>query len=127
MLLHLRRKVVTTLAQSDHATLATYGPADIQATVVPCETADKVLYLLVPRSSDHLFNIEHNPSVVVTAPGWQLHGRAERPEAPNPGLTLYQRAESDWSSVIKVVPQRLHITPLDPSQPRETIDLMDGK
>ncbi|MCO6451101.1 MAG: pyridoxamine 5'-phosphate oxidase family protein [Caldilineales bacterium] len=124
MLEHLRRKVASALAQVQSATLATYGPADIQATVVPCEAVQDALFLLVPCSSDHLFNIEHNPSVVVTTAGWQLNGRAQMPTPPPAALGLYQRPEINWSLVIEVVPERLNITPEDFSQPRETIDLI---
>ena len=98
MLDHLQRRIVETLAEAHSVTLATYGPASIQAHVFPCEAQSGALYILVPRTSDHLFNIENHPSVVATTsvgrctarprrcrcvrPGWRWGGGPMEPGAP---------------------------------------------
>jgi hypothetical protein len=40
MLDHLRQRVIETLASAQTATLATYGPAGLQVSLLPCEAAD---------------------------------------------------------------------------------------
>ena len=76
MLDHLHQRAADVLASANTVTLVTYGPADLQANSFPCEVLDLRLYLLVPRISDLLFNIESNPAVVVTSEAWQLRGSA---------------------------------------------------
>src|SRR5436309_2603231 len=76
MLTHLRQHIAATLAPVRSATLATSGPAGLQANVVPCMASDIQLYLLLPRTSDHLLNLEDDPAVVITTAEWQVRGRA---------------------------------------------------
>src|SRR3712207_6298913 len=76
MLNHLRQRIAETLAPVRSATLATDGPAGLLAHLLPCAASGTLLYLLVPRTSDHLFNLESHPSVVVATLGWQVHGCA---------------------------------------------------
>ena len=124
MLDHLRDRVTQTLAKTQTATLATFGPADIQANVFPCEGLGTTLYLLVPRTSDHLLNIESNPRVVATAIGWQAQGQAEVLSACPPALMLGQRPDAQWCCVIQMALHRLHIAADDQGGPCETIDLL---
>src|SRR5512138_1773898 len=76
MLSHLRQRIATTLAPTDSATLATNGPAGLQADLFPCVARGTQLYLLLPCTSDHLLNLDYDPAAVVTAAGWQVRGRA---------------------------------------------------
>jgi len=124
MLDHLQRRIVETLAEAHAVTLATYGPASIQANVFPCEAQAGALYILVPRTSDHLFNIESNPAVVATTERWQVYGAAEAlPMCPG-GLGLGSRPDAAWSAVIRLTPGRLHIAPAGPAGCAETIDVL---
>ena len=76
MLYHLRQRIATTLAPARCATLASHGPAGLQAQLFPCVARDLQLYLLLPSTSDHLLNLESSPSVVVATAEWQVRGRA---------------------------------------------------
>jgi hypothetical protein len=76
MLNHLRQHIAATLAPARSATLATSGPAGLQAQVASCVTNGILLYMLLPRTSDQLPNLEHDPAVVVTTAEWQVFGRA---------------------------------------------------
>jgi hypothetical protein len=124
MLDHLKQRVVDTLAATRSATLATVGPADLQVNVFPCETAGGVLFVLVPRTSDHLLNIEYNPAVVVTSEGWQLRGAAEILAACPSELALGRHQDAAWCSVVRIAPERLHIVPADGVSYDETIDII---
>ncbi len=124
MLDHLKQRIADTLAETRLVTLATDGPAQLQAHVVPCEAEGDVLFALVPRTSDHLLNIESNPSVVVTTVDWQLRGAAEiLPICPE-RLALAQRQDAPWCSVVRIAPRRLHIAPVDLLRCAETIDVI---
>lgn len=76
MLDHLRQKAAQTLASVCSVTLSSYGPADIQSSRVSCTSQDLTLYVFIPLSSDHLFNLEHRPGVVAATDDWDLHGTA---------------------------------------------------
>lgn len=128
MLLHLRTRVAAIMAKSHLAMLATCGPADIQAGVYPCEADGMRLYMLVPRTSDHLYNVEISPDVVVTAHRWQARGKARvlAPEAAPRALLLDAREEAQWSVVLEIVPARLQIAAENDGPYVETIDV-DGE
>jgi hypothetical protein len=125
MLDHLRQRVVETLASADMVTLSTFGPAQIQASNLPCAAVGICLYLLLPLSSDHLVNLAANSEVVVTAVSWQLQGTAvllEKMAAP-PELSLTQNPLARWSQLVQVRPVRLHIGQADSWGYSETIDI----
>ena len=123
MLDHLRQRVAETLAQTHTATLATFGPAKLQANVFPCEGAEDELYILVPRTSDHLLNIENNPAVVVTTENWHLQGTAEVVARCPAGLALREASDAPWCQMVRIAPTRLHIMPADARAFSETIDV----
>ena len=77
MLDYARHRALDALKIPRMAVLATSGPAGIQAGEFPCEAIDLDLYLLVPKSSDHLFNLEHDSSVTLLTAGWGLKGKAQ--------------------------------------------------
>lgn len=123
MLNHLRQRVTETLCAATAATLSTHGAAGIQANVFACEAIDLALYLLIPRTSDHLFNLEQHPEVVVTTEAWQLRGVAcMAPERPA-GLALLQQPDAAWCEVVMVRPTRLQIEPQGGLGHAETIDI----
>lgn len=121
MLDKLRDRAAQILTETHLCTLATTGPAGLQASMVRCAGRDITLYLLVPDTSDHLFNLESEPKVVVTAEPWYLHGIAESV----PGSTdVFPAEQSQWHTVVRIAPVRLHILPGQggPTTYAETID-----
>jgi len=85
MLDHLHQKAAQTLASVDTVILSSFGPADIQISRVACISDDLMLYVFIPRSSDHLLNLEHRREVVVAVDEWEFQGSArllDRGEIP---------------------------------------------
>ena len=124
MLNHLRQHIATTLEQARSATLATSGPAGLQAHVVPCMASGIQLYLLLPRTSDHLLNLEHDPAVVVTTAEWQVSGRGRVvTKAECAAALLLEAPNAPWSVVVEVRPTRVAIAQPTGWGAAETIDL----
>jgi hypothetical protein len=124
MLHHLRQHIAATLEQAHSATLATSGPAGLQAHVVRCAASDIKLYLLLPRTSDHLLNIEHDSAVVVTTVEWQMSGRARvLAEAESAAAPLLKAPDAPWSVVVEIQPTRVSIAQRQGWGAAETIDL----
>jgi hypothetical protein len=124
MLNHLRQHIATTLEKARSATLATSGPAGLQAHVVPCAASGILLYLLLPRTSDHLLNLEHDPAVVVTTAEWQLSGRGHVvTKVECAAAQLLKAPDAPWSVVVEVQPARVAIAQRTGWGAAETIDL----
>lgn len=125
MLYHLRQRVATTLALARCATLASHGPAGLQAQLFPCVARDLQLYLLLPSTSDHLLNLESSPIVVVATAEWQLRGRARvlgGAEREAAGVLL-DAPDAAWSTAIQVRPTHIAIAQREGWGAAETIDL----
>lgn len=88
MLNYARQRAQDALKIPRKAVLATGGPAGVQVGEYPCEADGLCLYLLVPKTSDHLFNLEQNPAVTVLAPNWELRGEAQIVQPDAAGLEL---------------------------------------
>lgn len=124
MLEHLWRRVDEALSKGESATLVTDGPAGLQADELPCAARGRRLYLLAPRTSDQLVNLAASAPVVVTAPGWRLHGRARVLRAiERPGGVFGAHEAARWSEVVEVTPARLELGPRGGWGYAETIDL----
>lgn len=125
MLEHLRQRVTQTLANTHQITVSTSGPAGLQSSRVRCEALGLSLFILIPRTSDHLFNLEANPEVVVVNEEWDLRGvaRVILPEAAPPGLQVIRAPEAQWNALIEIQPQRVHFLRTPPSGYSETIDI----
>ena len=108
MLDKLRDRAIQVLAETNSCTLATTGPAGLQASMVRCARQGVTLYLLVPDTSDQLFNLEIEAAVVVTTETWQLHGLADMVQESTDVFPANQR---QWHTVVRVRPVRLHILP----------------
>ena len=125
MLAHLRQHIATILASVRNVTLATNGPAGLQAQIVPCAAEGLRLLLLVPPTSDQLLNLEAGAAVVVTSPTWQVWGHArvlaaaERPAA----VSTLDAPDGVWCTVVEVRPTRVAIAHLEGWGAAETIDL----
>jgi hypothetical protein len=110
MVAHLRQRVCDALASAQDVLLATSGPAQLQASRLPCEARAVTLYLLVPRASDHLYNIEVTPDIVIVNRDWEVRGRARVvPREDHPaGLGLAGRVEAGWSELVEVKVAQFH-------------------
>ena len=84
----------------------TSGPAGVQASEFPCEAVGLILYLLVPQTSDHLFNLEHDATVTVLTAGWELKGKAQiiSPGEPDLELDLLREPGAEWCVLVRVDP-----------------------
>ena len=76
MLSQLRAEALALIAATPKCILSTIGPAGVQASVVACVVHERCIYVLVPSTVDHLFNLEHEFEVVLTSTLWQLRGAA---------------------------------------------------
>jgi Pyridoxamine 5'-phosphate oxidase len=123
MLDKLRDRAAQILAETGVCTLATTGPAGIQASMMHCAARETSLYVLVPDTSDHLFNLEVEPEVAVTAETWHLRGTAD---IVHDSATLFSADQRQWHTVVRVTPVRLHILPDSGAENYvETIDFDD--
>lgn len=125
MLDHLRHRVIEVLAAAQSVTLATYGPAGLQASLLPCEAVGMRLYLLLPATSDHLLNLENQSDVMVSTAAWQLRGQAVMLNSADssPDLGLLQKTEAQWGRLIVVLPTQLNIRRKQGWGYSETIDI----
>jgi hypothetical protein len=128
MLDYARQRAVDVLKLPRTAILATSGPAGVQASEVPCQGMGLAVYLLVPKTSDHLFNLESNPKVVLFSHPWEVKGEArlllEWP--PDAGLDSLRQSGMDpaeWYALVQVEPHQIHIHREAGWGNLETIDL----
>ena len=122
MLEHLRQRVIELLAGVRAVTLTTSGAAGLQASRLPCQAVETELYVLVPRASDHLFNLESQPDVVVIDDSWNMKGQARLAPPATWPAELRQQAEAQWSNVVAIHPARLNLLCRETGSPVETID-----
>lgn len=125
MIEHLRQRVIEILSAAHTVTLSTYGEAGLQSTHLPCEALGIALYVLVPRTSDHLFNLETRKDVAVVDSTWNLKGSAQVVSSHDypSDFSLLRLPEAAWSTVIRICPSRLTIMRSDSGSPVETIDV----
>jgi hypothetical protein len=127
MLKKLRAEALALIAATPYCTLSTTGPAGVQASVVACLVREDCVYVLVPSTVDHLFNMEHELEVVLTSSLWQLRGAALDLSAAE-GLhgtapaTISAQARAAGYALIEIFPLRMHLEPGGRRRYRETID-----
>lgn len=126
MLSQLRQRAREVLSSTHQVVISTDGPAEIQADSLRCEALGLSLYVLVPRASDLLFNLENTSLVVATADTWQARGSAHvLPRAKYPQqLVLYQMPEAAWSELAEIRLTRLQLRRLDGQGAVETLDIL---
>lgn len=125
MLDYARQRAIEALRLSHKVVLATSGPAGVQAGEFSCEAIGLNLYLLVPQTSNHLFNLEQDPNVTLLAAGWELKGKAQiiSPDEAVLELGLLREAGAQWCVLLRVDPFQLQIRRQDGWGYLETIDL----
>jgi hypothetical protein len=120
MIEHLRLRAANAFAKFDRVTLATCGPSGPHVSRVQCKAQGTTLILHVSWSSDHLFNLEHQPEVAILSPEWQLRGSAQ---IMNPETCSVPKSPlSDWHAIVMVQPIRLQMLSKDSLSFAETID-----
>jgi hypothetical protein len=127
MLDKLRAEALALIGATPSCLLSTTGPAGVQASIVTCLVCGNCVYVLVPSTVDHLFNLEHELEVVLTSPRWQLRGAALalqegdqlRGSVPE---EVSLRARSTGCTPVEVFPLRMHLEAAGPRRYRETID-----
>ena len=126
MLEHLHEHVATARAQTTMVALATHGPAGLLISVFPCAAVDLRLYVQIPRTSDHLVNLEADPEVTVATCRWQARGRARVvPRTERPAhLPLASTPEARWCELVEMEPTRLDIAHETGWGAAETIDVV---
>ncbi len=125
MLDYARQRAIDALSQPHKVVFATSGPAGVQASEFPCEARGLALYLLVPCTSDHLFNLEHNRNTTLLAAGWELQGEAQVVPAGTEDLELALMSEpgAEWCVLVHVDPLRIQVKRAGGWGNIETIDL----
>jgi hypothetical protein len=128
MLDYARQRATEILKTPNRAILATSGPAGVQAGEFPCEAVGLELYLLVPGTSDHLFNLEHDPSVSLLSTAWEVKGEAQivPPDAPHPGLCITLEPFAHWCQLVRVDPFLIQVRREEGWGNLETLDLKPG-
>jgi hypothetical protein len=127
MLHKLRAEALALIAATPDCTLSTIGPAGVQASIVACVVREDCVYVLVPSTVDHLFNLEHELEVVLTSTLWQLRGAAlalgesdgRHGTAP---YDISAHARDAGATLVEVFPFRMHLEPAGQRRHRETID-----
>jgi hypothetical protein len=125
MLDYARQHAIEALSLPRRVVLVTSGPAGVQAGEFPCEVKDLALYLLLPRTSDHLFNLEHNPTASLLSTGWELKGEATVLAAGPPGIELGLLSDpaAQWCVLVRIDPLCIQIKREGGWGNIETIDL----
>ena len=116
MLNTLRTQALALLAATPHCTLSTIGPAGVQASVVACIVREDCIYVLVPSTVDHLFNLEYELEVVLTSVRWQLRGAAlalteageQHGTAP---YDICASARATGYKLVEIFPLYMHLEP----------------
>ena len=129
MISYARERSIEMLKTAHTAVLATIGLAGVQVSEFPCEAVELDLYLLVPRTSDHLFNLEQDDRVALHTEQWELTGKGQvlSPEEKWPRISIFQKTGTAWYVLVKVVPSQIQVLRSEGWGPAETIDLTPSR
>ena len=125
MLDYARQRASAALDDPRTVVLITSGPAGVQTGEFRCEVFDLSLYLLIPQTSDHLFNLEHESTVTLLTTTCELKGQA-RPvsrAASDLNVSLCHEPDAEWCALVRVEICQVQIRGEDGWRNRETIDL----
>lgn len=125
MLSYTRRRAADILKNTRKAVLPTAGPSGVRASEFPCEAVELDLYLLLPQTSDHLFNLEQDDRVALHADDWEVSGKGRMLSQDEewPQLSLLPKTGTEWYALVKVVPDQVHVLRSEGWGPAETLDL----
>lgn len=120
---YARQRAEEILRLTGRVILITSGPAGVQASECTCEIHGVEIYLFVPRTSDHLFNLEVEPLVMVLSGRWMAKGSAALPERNPSDLEIAKTADAEWCQLVRVWPDQIQIPRADGWGSIESIDL----
>ena len=125
MLDYAHERALEALGTPHIAVLVTNGPAGVQASEFPCAALGLSLYLLVPQTSDHLFNLEYESTVTLLTARCELRGKAQiiSRGAVDLDCDLLQEPGVDWCTFVRVGISQVQIRSEEGWGNRETIDL----
>ncbi len=105
--------------------LASSGPAGVQVSEVKYEARGLELYLLVPQTSDHIFNLEADPCVTLLTPLVEIKGNALILSTLPGGfdLDLLHETEAGWCALMRVAPRLIQLRNPGGWGYQETIDI----
>ncbi len=107
------------------AVLVTNGPAGVQVGEFSCAVLGLSLYLLVPQTSDHLFNLECESAVTLLITLCEVKGRAQivARGAVHPDCALLRNPAADWGAFVRIEISQVQIRSEEGWGNRETLDL----
>lgn len=125
MLAYAHQRASEALGKPRTAVLVTNGPAGVQAREFPCEVLDLVIYLVVPQTSDHLFNLEHDVAVTLLTTRCELKGTAQivSRSASDLNLDLWREPAAEWCALVQIQISQVQIRSERGWGNLETIDL----
>ena len=125
MINYARERAIEILKTASTTVIATNGPSGVQVGKFPCETIDLNIYILVPKTSDHLFNIEQDERIALHTDSWELTGKCRALSSQDnwPETSIIPKTETAWYVLVKVVPSQVQVLRSDGWGPAETIDL----
>ena len=94
------------LARISACTLATAGPAGVQASWEVCSANGLRLYLLISAAANHVINLEVSNEVALAGDGWRLVGTGR---CLTDATTAWQPIPQPWQVVIEVIPMTLYL------------------
>jgi hypothetical protein len=125
MLDYARYRAIEILKITRQVILVTGGLTGLQVGEYPCESIELTLYLLLPGTCDHLFNLETNSKVTLLSAAWELRGEAQvlPPDTCEPKLELTREPEAKWYRLVRVDPLQIQVRRQAGWGALETIDL----
>ncbi len=125
MLDYAHQRAAQVLKIPRRAVFVTSGPAGVQVSEVSCEAIELELYLLVPQTSDHLFNLEHVSTVSLLTDSWEMKGVAQiiSPHTMDLELEILRQPEAEWDILVQVSPCKLQIRREEGWGNLDTIDI----
>ena len=125
MLDYTRQRAAEVLKIPRTAILATSGPAGVHASELRYEALELEVYLLMPQTSDHLFNLEYDSNVTLLTAGWELKGKARilSLDISDISLNLLREPEAEWCVLVLVDPIQVHVLREGGWGRTETLDL----
>jgi len=125
MINYSRERALEIIKTAHTAILASIGPSGVQVSEFPCENVGQDIYLLLPRTSDHLFNLEKDDKIALHTEKFDLTGKGQVliSEDQWPRISLVPKTGTSWYVLLKIVPGQIHVLRKEGWGPAETIDL----
>ena len=122
---YAHQRALEVLGAPHTAVLVTNGPAGIQVGEFACALSGLSLYLLLPQTSDHLFNLEHESTVTLLITRCEVKGRTQiiSREMVNLDCDLLRESAADWWAFLRVEISQVQLRSEAGWGNRETIDL----